>query len=46
MFCDGDINKAVDQRAVCACGEAALKNGQFEACTRLAEAFAQFVCCS
>ena len=67
MFRDGDINKAIDQRAVCAYGEAALKNGQFgiaqqavlihfkgpslgegsdvhEACTRLAEAFAQFVC--
>ena len=65
VFRDGDINKAIDQRAVCAYGEAALKNGQFgiaqqavlihfkglgegndvhEACTKLAEAFARFVC--
>ena len=44
IFRDGDINKAVDQRVVCARGETALKNGQLEACTRPAEAFAQLVC--
>ena len=67
VFRDGDIYKAIDHRAACAYGEAALKSRQFgfaqqavlihfkgpslgegsdvhEACTRLAEAFARFVC--